>query len=94
MESRRKFLAQGMAGALSVAVTADVEAAAPAAVPAIGPFTVRAGESHGGGPWMLGGHYPVMAKVAGADTRGRFSLIQLVQPPNSGPALHIHPEQN
>lgn len=93
MTSRRHFLAQGLTGSILAAVP-HLEAEAPPTVPALGPFTVRADASHASGPWILGGHYPVMAKVAGADTNGRFSLIQLVQPQNSGPALHIHPEQN
>jgi quercetin dioxygenase-like cupin family protein len=93
MSSRRSFFVTGLCGAL-FGGSRTLKADAPSAVPPAGPFTVRADESHAGAPWILGGHYPVMAKVAGADTNGRYSLFQLVQPPNTGPALHIHTEQN
>jgi mannose-6-phosphate isomerase-like protein (cupin superfamily) len=91
MTSRRVFIAQSITGSAFAALPGTDAARA---VPAVGPFTVRADESHAVGPWILGGHYPVVVKVAGLDTNGRFSLTQLVQPPNSGPALHVHIEQD
>jgi len=29
-------------------------------------------------------------KVSGSDSEGRYSLIEMIHPPNTGPALHIH----
>jgi mannose-6-phosphate isomerase-like protein (cupin superfamily) len=29
-------------------------------------------------------------KVSGCDSEGKFSLIGMIHPPNTGPALHIH----
>jgi mannose-6-phosphate isomerase-like protein (cupin superfamily) len=29
-------------------------------------------------------------KVSGRDSEGRYSLIEMIHPPNTGPALHIH----
>ncbi len=31
-------------------------------------------------------------KVSGAQSEGAYSLIEMVHPPNVGPALHIHPQ--
>jgi len=33
----------------------------------------------------------MVVKVSGDDSEGRYSLIEMVHPPNIGPALHIHP---
>jgi hypothetical protein len=33
----------------------------------------------------------MIVKVSGDDSDGRYSLIEMVHPPNIGPALHIHP---
>jgi uncharacterized cupin superfamily protein len=33
----------------------------------------------------------MIVKVSGDDSEGRYSLIEMVHPPNIGPALHIHP---
>jgi quercetin dioxygenase-like cupin family protein len=93
MLDRRQVLMSALAS-LATPALAESDSTAPERVSAAGPFTVLANEGHAGGPWILGGHYPVMAKVAGADTGGRYSIIQLTQPPNTGPALHIHTEQN
>jgi len=29
-------------------------------------------------------------KVSGNDSEGKYSLIEMIHPPNTGPALHIH----
>ncbi|MGN6823252.1 MAG: cupin domain-containing protein [Candidatus Nitrosocosmicus sp.] len=29
-------------------------------------------------------------KVSGSDSEGNYSLIEMIHPPNTGPALHIH----
>ncbi len=29
-------------------------------------------------------------KVSGYDSDGRYTLIEMIHPPNTGPALHIH----
>ena len=29
-------------------------------------------------------------KVSGSDSEGKYSLIEMIHPPNTGPALHIH----
>ena len=29
-------------------------------------------------------------KVSGRDSEGKYSLIEMIHPPNTGPALHIH----
>jgi quercetin dioxygenase-like cupin family protein len=31
-------------------------------------------------------------KVSGTDSENRYSLIEMTHPPNSGPALHVHPK--
>ena len=31
-------------------------------------------------------------KVSGTDSQNRYSLIEMTHPPNSGPALHVHPK--
>jgi quercetin dioxygenase-like cupin family protein len=33
----------------------------------------------------------MVVKVSGEDSEGRYSLIEMVHPPNIGPALHVHP---
>jgi mannose-6-phosphate isomerase-like protein (cupin superfamily) len=33
----------------------------------------------------------ILIKVSEDDSEGRYSLIEMVHPPNIGPALHIHP---
>jgi quercetin dioxygenase-like cupin family protein len=33
----------------------------------------------------------MVVKVSGDDSERRYSLIEMVHPPNIGPALHIHP---
>ncbi len=33
----------------------------------------------------------MVVKVSGDDSEGRYSLIEMVHPPNIGPALHVHP---
>jgi quercetin dioxygenase-like cupin family protein len=93
MLDRRRVLMSALASLTTPAISGSESTTHEVVSPA-GPFTVLADEGHAGGPWILGGHYPVMAKVAGADTKGRYSIIQLTQPPNTGPALHIHTEQN
>lgn len=34
----------------------------------------------------------MVVKVSGDDSEGRYSLIEMVHPPNIDPALHIHPK--
>ena len=29
-------------------------------------------------------------KISGSDSEGKYSLIEMIHPPNTGPALHIH----
>jgi mannose-6-phosphate isomerase-like protein (cupin superfamily) len=29
-------------------------------------------------------------KVSGSDSEGKYSLLEMIHPPNTGPALHIH----
>jgi mannose-6-phosphate isomerase-like protein (cupin superfamily) len=29
-------------------------------------------------------------KVSGSDSEGKYSLIEMIHPPNTGPALHLH----
>jgi len=43
---------------------------------------------------MIAGKDPIMAKISGADTGGRYSTIKISTPPGRGPALHVHPAQN
>ncbi len=33
----------------------------------------------------------MLIKVSGVDSEGRYSLIEMIHPPNIGPALHMHP---
>jgi mannose-6-phosphate isomerase-like protein (cupin superfamily) len=33
----------------------------------------------------------MLIKVSEDDSEGRYSLIEMIHPPNKGPALHIHP---
>jgi mannose-6-phosphate isomerase-like protein (cupin superfamily) len=33
----------------------------------------------------------MVVKVSGDDSEGRYSLIEMIHPPNIGPALHVHP---
>ena len=33
----------------------------------------------------------IFVKVSKNDSEGRYSLIEMIHPPNIGPALHIHP---
>jgi len=32
----------------------------------------------------------MMIKVSGRDSEDRYSMIEMIHPPNTGPALHIH----
>ena len=34
----------------------------------------------------------MLVKVSEDDREGRYSLIEMVHPPNIGPALHVHPQ--
>lgn len=93
MLNRRQAIFSGVACVMDASAP-GATTTSPLTVPSAGPFTVRAEEGHVGSPWIIAGHYPVMSKIAGVDTGGRYSIIKLIQPPNTGPALHIHPEQN
>jgi hypothetical protein len=33
----------------------------------------------------------MLIKVSENDSEGRYSLIEMIHPPNIGPALHMHP---
>jgi mannose-6-phosphate isomerase-like protein (cupin superfamily) len=32
----------------------------------------------------------ITLKVSGSDSEGKYSLLEMIHPPNTGPALHIH----
>jgi uncharacterized cupin superfamily protein len=53
---------------------------------AVRPFVHRADE--GEALWFLGGL--VTVKAAGADTRGRVTVVEFVNPPGFAPPLHRH----
>lgn len=53
---------------------------------AVRPFVHHANE--GEALWFLGGL--VTVKAAGADTRGRVTVVEFVNPPGFAPPLHRH----
>jgi mannose-6-phosphate isomerase-like protein (cupin superfamily) len=36
------------------------------------------------------GNFSMVVKATGADSRGSFSMLEAVEPPNFGPPLHVH----
>ena len=88
---RRHFLRNGLFSlpALGLAPqTARADATQP------GAFVVPAGKCRIDGPWTVHGEPAFFDKIASADTGGRLSVIEVTTPPNQGPPMHIHLEQN
>ena len=57
-------------------------------------FTVPAGEGRLGGQWLVHGEKAFSTKVSGADTGKTYAAIEVHTPPDRGPELHIHFDQN
>jgi quercetin dioxygenase-like cupin family protein len=96
MEQQRRTRREVIAGigALAAAATAMPASAAEQSSASAGPFLVREGEGRDAEQWVIQGHDPIAAKIAGKDVAGRYAVIELQTPPGRGPALHIHPAQN
>ena len=58
------------------------------------PFTVRAGEARPGGQWLVHGEKAFSTKVSGADVGRTYAAIEVHTPPDRGPELHLHFNQN
>jgi mannose-6-phosphate isomerase-like protein (cupin superfamily) len=92
--TRRNVLTSGAATLAGAALIGrPARAGADSSVDDI-PFVVRAAEGHAGSPWVIRGATPIMAKVAGSDVQGRYSVIEVNTPPGRGPELHLHRSQN
>jgi quercetin dioxygenase-like cupin family protein len=57
-------------------------------------FAVRAGEGRPGGQWLVHGEKAFSTKVSGADIGKTYTAIEVHTPPDRGPELHIHFDQN
>ncbi|GAA4799782.1 hypothetical protein GCM10023200_40820 [Actinomycetospora chlora] len=57
---------------------------------AVQPYRLRADE--GEALWFLGNL--VTVKAAGADTGGRFAVVEVLHPPGFGPPLHRHRDEH
>jgi quercetin dioxygenase-like cupin family protein len=57
-------------------------------------FAVRAGEGRPGGQWLVHGERAFSTKVSGADIGKTYAAIEVHTPPDRGPELHIHFNQN
>jgi quercetin dioxygenase-like cupin family protein len=90
--SRRKLLTSS-AAAVAVSTFPVLEAQS-AYTNVAGPFTVRAGEGRPGGQWVVQGEKAFSTKVSGADVGKTYAAIEVHTPPDRGPALHVHPNQN
>jgi quercetin dioxygenase-like cupin family protein len=58
------------------------------------PFAVRAGEGRPGGQWLVHGEKAFSTKVSGTDIGKTYAAIEVHTPPDLGPELHIHFDQN
>jgi mannose-6-phosphate isomerase-like protein (cupin superfamily) len=90
--NRRTMLASGVAAVVaagfSVAEAENGQAGGGKA------FTVRAGEGRPGGQWSVHGEKAFSTKVSGADTGGKYAVIEVHTPPTLGPEQHVHLAQN
>ena len=57
-------------------------------------FTVRAGDGRPGGQWRVHGEKAFSTKVSGADIGRTYAMIEVHTPPDRGPELHLHLNQN
>jgi quercetin dioxygenase-like cupin family protein len=57
-------------------------------------FAVRAGEGRPRGQWLVHGEKAFSTKVSGADIGKTYAAIEVHTPPDRGPELHIHFNQN
>ena len=89
---RRKLMKSSVAAvAASATLLAKAESARSIAA---GPFTVHAGDGRPGGQWLIHGDKAFSTKVSGADVGRMYAAIEVHTPPDRGPELHIHPDQN
>jgi quercetin dioxygenase-like cupin family protein len=90
--SRRKLLTSSVA-AVAASTLSLAEAQGSQTSPS-GPFTVRTGAGRPGGLWLVDGEKAFSTKVSGADVGKRYAAVEVHAPPDRGPALHVHIDQN
>jgi quercetin dioxygenase-like cupin family protein len=90
--NRRKLLTSGVA-TMAASTFSNVEAQT-AHTNVIRAFTVRAGEGRSGGQWSVHGEKAFSTKVSGADVGGTYVALEVHTPPDRGPELHLHIDQN
>jgi quercetin dioxygenase-like cupin family protein len=90
--NRRKLLTSS--AAVLAASTLPQSEAQSAHTNVAKPFAVRSGDGRPAGQWLVHGEKAFSTKVSGADIGKTYAAIEVHTPPDRGPELHIHFDQN